>query len=118
MRRTIGISPLVTILALLALGSMFGALGALVALPLAAIVQLLLKHFVMSSEANSNPVETGRDRLSLLRHETNQLIQDVRGQIRRKDNIPSEQTDAVEDELEAIALDLESFLAKREHSLQ
>ncbi len=118
MRRTIGVSPIVTILALLALGSMFGVLGALVALPLAAIVQLLLERLVMSSDGNSDPVETGRDRLSLLRYETNQLVQDVRGQVRNKDSVPSEQTDAVEDELEAIALDLESYLARREKIVQ
>jgi predicted PurR-regulated permease PerM len=117
MKRAIGVSPLVSILALLALGSMYGILGALVALPLAAIVQLLLGRFVLSADVEPDPLKAGRDRLSLLRYETHQLVQDVRGQVRKKDTVPSELTDFVEDELEAIALDLESYLAGREKVL-
>lgn len=114
MKRTIGISPLVTLLALLAFGSLYGILGAIVALPLAAILQLLLDRYVQATGTGPGPLEMGRDRLSLLRLETHQLVQDLRGQVRTKDSVPSQLTDAVEDELEAIAIDLESYLALHE----
>ena len=54
----------------------------------------------------------------MLRYETNQLVQDVRSQVRRKPDVPSAATDALEDELEAIALDLESFLVTHDEAWQ
>lgn len=110
MNQTIGINPLVTMLALLAFGSLFGVLGALIALPLAAVLQLLLERYLLARESLEQ-TEPGRDRLSVTRYATNQLVQDVRNQIRRKDDAPSAVADALEDEVEAIALDLETFLA-------
>jgi len=113
MNRTIGVRPLVTLLALLAFGSLFGVLGALIALPLAAVIQLLLDRYVLTRET-LNLAEPGRDHWSVLRYETNQLVQDVRRQVRQKEGVPSAVTDELEDELEAIALDLESYLAAQE----
>jgi predicted PurR-regulated permease PerM len=110
MNKTIGVRPLVTLMALLAFGSSFGILGALIALPLAAIIQLLLDRHLLAP-ASLDPADPGRDRLSVLRHEANQLVQDVRNQVRQKEGVPSAATDALEDELEAIALDLVNFLA-------
>lgn len=110
MNRVIGVRPLVTLLALLAFGSLFGILGALIALPLAAVMQLLLDRYLLARE-NLNGAEPGRDRLSVLRYETSELVQDVRSQVRQKESEPSAVTDALEDEVEAIALDLESYLA-------
>ena len=113
MSRTIGMRPLVTLLALLAFGSLFGILGALIALPLAGVVQLLLDHYLLTGE-NTDEAEAGRDRLSVLRYETNELVQDVRSQIRHKEGVPSATADELEDEVEAIALDLQSYLAAQE----
>jgi predicted PurR-regulated permease PerM len=110
MDKTIGVRPLVTLLALLAFSSLFGILGALIALPLAAVMQLLIDRFLLARSSLSVK-EPGRDRLSMLRYETNQLVQDVRGQVRRKEGVPSALTDELEDEIEGIALDLESYLA-------
>lgn len=110
MDKVIGVRPLVTLLALLAFGSLFGILGALIALPLAAVIQLLLDRSLLARESLEQ-TEPGRDRLSVLRYETNQLVQDVRSQVRHKEGVPSAATDALEDEIEAIAQDLESFLA-------
>lgn len=111
MNRTVGVRPLVTLLSLLAFTSLFGILGALIALPLAVVAQLLLDRFLLDRDSLTQE-EPGRDRLSLLRYETNQLVQDVRNQIRRKEDAPSAMTDEYEDEVEAIALDLETFLVQ------
>lgn len=112
MRRTIGVRPLVTLLALLAFGSLFGITGALIALPLAAVIQILLDRYLLAQEIVTI-LEPGRDELSVLRYETSQLVQDVRNQVRQKDVMPSALTDEVEDEMEAIALSLESYLAQK-----
>jgi hypothetical protein len=85
-------------------------LGALIALPLAAVIQLLLDRYLLDRESLEQ-MEPGRDRLSVLRYETNQLVQDVRNQVRHKEGVPSALSDEMEDEVEAIALDLESYLA-------
>lgn len=110
MSQTIGIRPLVSLLALVAFGSLYGILGALIALPLAGVIQLLLDRYLLSRESLEQE-EAGRDQLSVLRYETNQLVQDVRSQVRTKEGVPSAVSDFVEDELEALALDLESLLA-------
>lgn len=49
MQATAGISPLVTILALMIGGTLFGLPGALIAIPTAAIVQVLVKDFISNS---------------------------------------------------------------------
>jgi predicted PurR-regulated permease PerM len=46
MSRAVGVNPFVTLLALLAFSSLLGIAGALMAIPLAAIIQLLLDRFV------------------------------------------------------------------------
>ncbi|MDX1413360.1 MAG: AI-2E family transporter [Candidatus Promineifilaceae bacterium] len=109
MNRTIGVRPLVTLLALLAFGSLFGVLGALVALPLAAVIQVLMDRYLLNRESLEQ-ADPGRDKLSVLRYETNQLVQDVRNQVRHKSDVPTAQTDALEDEVEAIAMGLEGYL--------
>jgi len=53
-----------------------------------------------------------------MRYDTNELVSDLRGYIRHKVSEPSAQADALEDELEAIALELESFLASQEQAAQ
>ncbi|MCA9917525.1 MAG: AI-2E family transporter [Anaerolineales bacterium] len=112
MKRAIGIRPLVTLLALLAFSAWFGVLGALIALPLAAVLQLLLDRYLLDQE-NLQVQPIGRDQYSSLLYETNQLVQDVRHHIRYKEGIPTAATDAIEDELEEIALDLENYLARQ-----
>lgn len=112
MNRTIGVRPLVTLLALVAFGSIFGILGALIALPLAAVIQLAMERTLLSRESLAQP-QQGRTQLSRLRYEANQLVQDVRSQVRNKEGAPSAEADALEDEVEAIVLDLESFLAEQ-----
>lgn len=112
MKHTLGMRPLVTLLALTAFGTLFGALGALVALPLASILQLLFDRFFVDTATPSNGE---RDRIGVLRYETQELVNDVRKAIRRRDEeLPEadEQSETVEDRLEAIALDLDSLLAQ------
>lgn len=116
MNRAVGVRPLVTLLAMYAFGSLFGVVGVLISIPLAAIIQLLLDRFVLKRPAVSE--ETGRGKTSVLRYQVQDLVQDVRDQVRRKARVATATTDQIEDSLEAIALDLDSFLAQTKESKQ
>jgi predicted PurR-regulated permease PerM len=111
MGREVGVSPVVTLLALLAFGTLFGLAGAILAIPLAAVIQLLLDRFVLGPAAVDNTPE-GRDRLSLVRYEARELAQDVRKLLREKEVDLDDEADRLEDQLEALAADLDSLLAR------
>jgi len=115
MRKAVGVNPFVSLLALFAFSSLFGIAGALMAIPLAAIIQLLLDRFVFHPAAMEPEVSAGRDYASRLRYEAQDLAQDLRKQARLKkggSDIRIKQTDQVMDEIEAITTDLDSLLAQ------
>jgi predicted PurR-regulated permease PerM len=115
MRRTVGVNPFVSLLAIFAFSSFFGIPGALMAIPLAAIIQLLLDRFVFQSGLTEPEVLAGRDLASRLRYEAQDLAQDLRKQARLKkwgSDLRVKQTDHVMDEIETITTDLDSLLAQ------
>lgn len=112
MGRTIAMRPLVILLALMAFGSFFGVAGAIVAIPLAAVIQLALDRFLLQPALSGAELPTGRDRASLLRYEAQGLATGIRQQIRHKENVATAANDQIEDSIEAIALDLDSVLAQ------
>ncbi len=118
MNEAVGVNPVVSLLAFLAFGSIFGFLGALLAIPLAAVVQLILQRFVFEKNPAENGPPAGRDALSNLRFETQDLMLDVRKQVRDKEAEVNAQEDRVEDALEAVAQDLDSILSKMENDNQ
>lgn len=115
MRRAVGVNPFVSLLALFAFSSLLGVAGALMAIPLAAIIQLLLDRYVFHPEATEPEVMSGRDYASRLRYEAQALAQDLRLQTRLpQSSLDQEirQTDQVMDEIEAITTDLDGLLAR------
>jgi predicted PurR-regulated permease PerM len=115
MRKAVGVNPLVTLLALFSFSSLFGIAGALMAIPMAAIIQLLLDHFVFHPAAMEPEPSTGRDYASRLRYEAQDLAQDLRKQARLKKKgsvLKVKQIDAVMDEIETITTDLDALLAE------
>jgi predicted PurR-regulated permease PerM len=115
MRKAVGVNPFVTLLALFALGSLLGIAGALMAIPIAAMLQILLDRYLFRPGPMESEVSSGRDHASRLRYETQELAQDLRKQARlAKDgsDLRVMQTDQVMDEIEAIATDLDMLLAK------
>ena len=112
MGRTVGVSPLVTLLAVAAFGSALGIAGAVLAIPLAAIVQLLLNRFLLGSEARATELPTGRGQLSVVRYGIRELTRDVRKRLELDDgHLASER---IEDTIEGIAYDLDQLIAERE----
>lgn len=115
MGKAVGVNPFVTLLAIFAFSSLFGIAGALMAIPMAAIIQLLLERFVFHQTAAEPEVAIGRDYASRLRYETQDLAQDLRKQARLKkggSTLKVKQIDQVMDEIEAITTDLDTLLAQ------
>jgi predicted PurR-regulated permease PerM len=115
MRQAVGVNPFVTLLALFAFSSLLGTAGALMAIPLAAMIQILLNRFVFRGEAAEPEIAVGRDYASRLRYEAQELAQDLRKQARFTQEGSDQtvrQTDQLMDEVEAITNDLDTLLAQ------
>jgi predicted PurR-regulated permease PerM len=115
MRKAVGVNPFVSLLAIFAFSSFFGIAGALMAIPMAAIIQLLLDRFVFQPGTIESEGSTGRDYASRLRYDAQDLAQDLRKQARLKKGgsvLRVKQIDKVMDEIEAITTDLDSLLAQ------
>jgi hypothetical protein len=111
----VGVNPFVSLLAIFAFSSLFGIPGALMAIPIAAIIQLLLDHLVFQLEEKEPEVSADRDYVSRLRYEAQDLAKDLRRQARvnkRGSNLRLEQIDKIMDEIEAITTDLDALLAQ------
>jgi predicted PurR-regulated permease PerM len=115
MRKAVGINPFVSLLSIFAFSSLFGIAGALLAIPMAAIIQLLFDRFLFNPVALESEVTAGRDYASRLRYEAQYLAKDLRKQS-RLNKLGSDQNlkeiDKVMDEIEAITTDLDALLAE------
>jgi predicted PurR-regulated permease PerM len=115
MKKAVGVNPFVTLLALFAFSSFFGIAGALMAIPMAAIIQLVLNHYVFYPVTTEPEVSAGRDYASRLRYEAQDLAQDLRKQARLDKGGSDQrikQIDKVMDEIETITNDLDALLAQ------
>ena len=111
--QSVGVNPLVTLLALAAFGSLFGIPGALLAIPLAAMVQIVLHNVVFDLDKQSwSATNEARNRGALLGYEARVLVYDVRKTLRRKTELSTEASDKIEEMVEGIALDVERMLAE------
>ena len=115
MRKAVGVNPFVTLLALFAFSSLFGIVGALMAIPMAAIIQLVLDRFVFHPSTMEPEVSPGRDQASRLRYEAQDLASDLRKQARLTkggSDLRVKQIDKIMDEIETITTDLDALLAQ------
>jgi predicted PurR-regulated permease PerM len=115
MRKAVGVNPFVSLLAFFAFGSLLGLGGMLMAIPMAAIIQLLLDRYVFHPGMMESEVSIGRDYASRLRYEAQDLVQGLRKQARFKKGGSDrrvKQIDQVMDEIEAITTDLDALLAQ------
>ena len=115
MRKAVGVNPFVSLLAIFTFSTIFGITGALMAIPIAAMIQLLLDRFVFNPGTLDSEVSTGRDYASRLRYEAQDLAQDLRKQARLHkggSDLEILQTDQVMDEIEAITIELDNLLAQ------
>ena len=112
MHKTVGINPIVTLLAIVAFGALFGFAGVLLAIPMAAIIQIIVDRSLLRPQPSGLEVPLGRDRLSKLRFDVQEFVVDIRklAQNKRTGSVESE-VDPVEDTLEGIAMELDQVLS-------
>lgn len=123
MDRTVGVNPILTVLAIAGFTTMLGLPGALLAVPMAAIIQLLFErvvfHFRAGEESDGVSVVAlrgaqERNQYSVLRVKAQDLAQDVRKQLRTVRPGTTTETMELEELIEAYAVELERLLAQQE----
>ncbi|HEX2979003.1 MAG TPA: AI-2E family transporter [Anaerolineaceae bacterium] len=114
MNKAVGVNPVVSLLAFTAFSSLFGLAGALLAIPLAVIIQIIINRLILEPSRLATPTPLGRDAVSSIRLQAQELIQDVRKQVREKEGVIDQASDQVEDAIEEIVNDLDSILAQVE----
>lgn len=114
MNRSVGVNPLLTILSIAALSSLIGLPGAVLAVPIAAIIQFLINRFVIAPVREPDLKPEGRDTLSVLRLQIQELANDSRKQapegIEGMQDIQDEERFA--EMIESLAMDLDQVLAQ------
>lgn len=111
MDETVGISPVVTLLAFVGFGALFGPFGALLAIPLAAALQVLFAAWLDRNPAPEEAAPAGRGLVDRLRYDTRVLAADIAGHLRQKESAVQAENDAPEEALEQILQELEALLA-------
>lgn len=77
MKGAMGVSPIIVLLSLIAFSSVFGVAGALLALPLAAIIQLFLGQVVLTASEASSQSQTREVQVQALVNEGQELMQTI-----------------------------------------
>jgi predicted PurR-regulated permease PerM len=75
MKHSMGVNPIIVLLSLIAFGSVFGFIGALLALPLAAIIQLLVSRVVLTAAENARKAQYKELQIQSLIRESEALMQ-------------------------------------------
>lgn len=132
MDKAVGVNPVVSIIAIAAFSVVFGLAGALLAIPLAAIIQIIINRLLFqappaaaeaavasTSDLTGDLQQTGgRDKISVLRMEARELAEDVRKQLRDAESAKDVRDEHIEDLIEAVAVDLDALLAQQDMPAQ
>jgi predicted PurR-regulated permease PerM len=77
MKHSMGVNPIIVLLSLIAFSSVFGFVGALLALPLAAIIQLLVSRVVLSAAESAKRAQDKEQEMQALIDESQSLMQTI-----------------------------------------
>jgi predicted PurR-regulated permease PerM len=124
MNQSVGVNPVVSILSIAAFGALFGVGGAILAIPLAAMLQIVLSRLLFQLPTPEQLVavaqtatSTNRSAASKLRLQAQELLVDVRKGVPEQDGDADPEFEKVQDNLEAIALKVEGLLRRAEQSV-
>jgi predicted PurR-regulated permease PerM len=108
MGRTVGVNAVVTLLAITAFGSLLGIVGAIMAIPLAVVLQVLFERVLQTAQQAPNIEVAGRDQIAVLRYEAQGLATNLRNRVR---DLPdrADQTN-FEEELESLVGEIDHIL--------
>lgn len=128
MNESVGVNPIVSILSIAAFGALFGLGGAVLAIPLAAMLQIVLNRLFFQLPATDEFLQapqtagsTERNAASKIRLQAQELVSDVRKGIRNDESTRDEgpagvQFEHIQDDLERIALELDILLSRAEQT--
>ena len=115
MKNSMGVNPIIIILSLVAFGSVFGFPGALLALPLAALIQLVVDRIVQSSnEAKEGFQDDGTGIQSLL-DDNQELFQMIYAGSGDGNPLFNETSESIRVEINSIAQELDGLLQQLEY---
>jgi predicted PurR-regulated permease PerM len=97
MKNTMGVNPIIVLLSLIAFSSVFGIAGALLALPLAAIIQLFVSRVVLTAAESAKQSQVREVQVQALVNESQALMQTI---YETSNKNPSFQTMPEKDRLE------------------
>ena len=112
MGKTVGVNPLVTLLSISAFGSLLGLAGLFLAIPIAAVLQLILERFIVRQRARPPAEEAVEGSAGILRTQANALVADVRRLVHHDAGGVHEDPLELESSVESIARDLDRILAE------
>ncbi len=107
MDQTVGVNAVVVLLAIAAFGTLLGVGGAIMAIPLAVMIQVLVERLLLNAPAQPAEI-SGRDQFARLRYEAQDLASDIRGRLRDHDDDTA--TSLVEEDIEALVGELDELL--------
>ena len=103
--RSLGVNAFTVMLAVATFWALLGVPGAVLAIPMAAILQWIVERFLFSAQnVAGDPI--ARDRASVIRLNAEALAADVRRQARPQDEAAGKSLEPVADLIESIAKDL------------
>jgi predicted PurR-regulated permease PerM len=111
MKNSIGVNPIIVILSLIAFTSVFGFAGALLALPLAAIIQLLVSEVGLMAAESSKQAQNKEVQIQSLMEESQHLMQMIY-ETSNKNSSFQDLPEAKRVELYALANDLNQLLGQ------
>lgn len=104
-----GVPPFITLIALAAFSTLFGLAGALLAIPIAAVIQVLYESIIEYRRSQVSE-DFGRDWTSTLRYQIKELVQDISTTPSDQQPIVHSEVEHLKDSLESIAVDLDTLL--------
>lgn len=118
MSRAVGVSALSGIFSLLAFGTLFGVLGVFIAIPLAAVIQVLLDRTVINPEPvpeaptfAPTPLAALRARVQTLRHQMRLRLRAGDSRMGIDPRVPDHVADAVNQQIEQAVERVETMIA-------
>jgi predicted PurR-regulated permease PerM len=110
MKNSMGVNPIIIILSLVAFSSVFGFPGALLAIPLAALIQLIIDRIVLSSDEANRRLEDNEIGVQSLIDESQKLLKKIYSSSGNGSSPLNEVSESVRLEINSIANELDGLL--------
>ena len=111
MKYSMGVNPIIVLLALIAFGSVFGFVGAILALPLAAIIQLLVSRVVLTAAESARQAQMREREIQALLDESQDLMQTIQEESNHRNSL-SKLPESDRAEIYSVAEELNQLLSR------